>query len=396
MYYQLSGAVTNRIIKELRNYWSYHPKFRDRLVNAIQGRYSFQERPQVGMIVKSAGANILRLSPDNFVGTVHSYAALAKYRNHPGVAIEWIREDAVAIQNNGGVFPSPPGIYYVDMDTETQFYVDVLHDITNEQVQNVSGTIYALDRPYLEGTLVVYEQPSGWQLREGVNYTANAETGEITLTDPLPDGRWLVADYRSPNTSRGPFEIRPNRAHHTAIPGVVLAFGNRIEAGDRMAVVVRPTRCPAYLEFGGHWDVNVDIDIFARDVYEQREIADRSVIFLFGVLRSYLANEGLEMKDISLGGEAEEAYDEAGDDYYYTSSISLTIRTDWAIQVPLEGYIRQAAPLTSEDADRISALDEDNLDGETGNIQALEPGLNLEAMTDPFFKGKNSTYEDIK
>jgi hypothetical protein len=39
--------------------------------------------------------------------------------------------------------------------------------------------------------------------------------------------------------------------------------------------------------------------------------------------------------DISMGGEAEETYDETGDTYYYNASLSLQLQADWEMHIPL-------------------------------------------------------------
>lgn len=397
MYFQLTGAVTDRFIKELRHFWSFDPRFKDRLPENIQGRFAFKERPQVGIIVKASGASNVVMAADNYMGTVNSYVMLARYRDYPGLSIEWVRENTLAIQQNGGVFPSAPGIYYIDMIGPDQFVVDVLLDVRDERVAcTADPLVFQLQGPPLPQSLRLYELPSSWLLQPGVNYTLDVNTGTITLTEPLIAGSFLAADYRTAEpVSRGPFQVAPNRANVTAIPGAVLAFGERFAQGDRMAVIVQEVRSPAYMEYGGQWDVSIDIDFFARDIHEQRMISDTSLIYFWGVLRERLTSEGLKIEEISLGGESEEVYDENGDDYFFNNTISMTVKTDWNMQVPLSAYIRRVMPLTNTDEVRISGLGADGLSGETGNIIMLE-NLNLELLTDPFFQGRNATYEVIR
>ena len=378
---------------ELRRYWAYHPKYPD-LPDNIQGKYSFRERPQHGIIIKTSGATRVDLQAENFVGTVVSYAYLTKVNGSDGLALEWIREDGRAIASNGGRFPSPPGVYYLDLVEDNQFYVDPLLDIRNEQVTMVSGTEAQLQNRHLKGTLRLYESPSNWKMHEGVNYTVT-DSGAITLTEPLKQGRSLIADYRFPAESVGPFPIRENYANTTAIPGVVLAFGRRNKKGDKLAVVVQETRQPSALEYGGRWEISLDIDVMSRDVYSQQEIADQSVIYLWGIARNRLSTEGLEIMDVTLGGETEEVYDETGDDYFYNCSISMTVQTEWSVHVPLQATVRSASPLTQEHARFISALGEDDLADQHGDIKMLE-SLGLEAVRDPFFVGKTKTFEVIK
>ena len=171
---------------ELRRYWSYHPKYPD-LPDNIQGKYSFRERPQHGIIVKTSGATRVDLQAENFMGTVVSYAYLTKVNGSDGLALEWIREDSRAIGANGGRFPSLPGVYYLDLVEDNQFYVDPLLDVRNEHLTMVSETEAQLQNRFLKGTLRIYESPSNWQLHEGVNYTAS-DAGEITLMEPLKKG----------------------------------------------------------------------------------------------------------------------------------------------------------------------------------------------------------------
>lgn len=395
--------MKRRFILELRRYWSYHPRYPD-LPEHIQGKYSFKERPQAGIIVKTSGGNRVDLSADNFVGTVDSYVYLTKIKGYDGLAIEWVREDAVAIQNNGGRFPSRPGVYFIEIvqgqpDPQTRqdtftFFVDPLLDVYHEQVAMVSPTEGQLAHAFVAGTLRLYEMPSGFMFHEGINYTSDPTTGRFTLASPLTGGRYLTADYRYPGASVGPFPLQDTFANNTAIPGAVLAFGRRIKDKDRMAVVVQDIRRPAALEYGGKWDITLDVDVLARDEYAQQEIADSSVIYIWGILRSYLADEGIAINDLSMGGESEEVYDENADDYFYNASFSLTVQTDWSVHVPLSLFLRTAAPLTLEQARYIASLG-DNVAGQQGDIQMLE-SLGLQAVVDPYFNGRSTTFEVIR
>jgi hypothetical protein len=393
--------VKRRFIAELRKYWAYHPRYQD-LVDNIQGKFSFKgDRPQRSIVVKAGSASQEILSADNYIGTVNSYVFLCKYRSAPGLSIEWVRENASAIQQNGGVFPSPAGIYYVQVLTDPEdpdgfvFFVDSLIEARAEAVPMTSETTAQLAHVPYAGSLRLFEQPSQYLLTDPATYTFDAVTGRITLQEPLLEGHYLVADYRYKGRSSGPHKIWPNHANHTAIPGVVLAFGTRLSDKDAQAVVVQPVRSMAALEYGGRWDVSLDFEVQARDVEDQEAIADQSVIYIYGILRSYLPAEGMEITEVSLGGEGEETYDDNADDYFYTSSFSVTVQTDWFVWVPIQGYIRDVVPLTLEQSRAIEGLSPEELEGMTGNLKMLA-SIGLEALTDPFFKNKTSTFETIK
>lgn len=340
------------------------------------------------------------LSADNYIGIVESYVYLTKFKDCPGLTLEWVREDARAIQDNGGVFPSPPGIYYIDMIEEEQFMVDRLLDRQREPVTMSDNQTGMLVYPPVAGTLRLFEMPAGFQLIEGQHYTLtpNSEgnpSGEIQLSNPLTNGRFLSADYRYVGPTTGPHVMHPNFANNEVIPGVVLAFGNRNKKGDRQAVVVQAYRQPAALEYGGRWDISLDIEVMAQDIDAQEEIHDASVIYCWGILKSYLSSEGIEMTSLELGGESEEVRDSTGDDYSFQANFSMTLQTDWSIHVPLALYLRQVSPLTREKAIRLASLPDDRLHEVGSNIAVIE-AMGLEAMTDPFFIGRNSTFEMIK
>ena len=399
MYFRLTSSLKRRVIEELRRFWSYHPKYPD-LTGNIQGKFSFQERPNYGIVVKTSGGNRVDLASDNFVGTVESYIFLTKVTGYDGLAVEWVREDEKAIQKNRGLFPSPPGIYYVDLVEDEQFYVDALLDARRELVMMTDSSHGMLVNPPVMGTLRLYEQPQGFMLLENINYTLTLDqsgnpTGEIVLVNPLTNGRALSADYRYPGPTTGPFPLVPNHANNTAVPGVVLAFGNKNKKGDRMAVVVQEFRYPSALEYGGRMNITLDIDINARDVESEQEIADQTVIYLWGILRSRLSSEGIEMTDLQLGGESEEPYDENGDDYFYNAAFTLTLESEWSVHIPLALFLRSVSDLTVAQAQLAAALPDDQVAQVSSNIKMVE-NLGLEAVRDPFFQGRTSTFEAIK
>ncbi len=383
MYFQLTEALKRRFIKELRRYWSYHPRFRD-IVDNIQGKFAFTERPQLGIIVKNGGGSLVNMSADNFRGTVESYVLKAMVGNFPGVAVEWIREDSAAIRRNNGRFPSAPGVYYLVLTEDEEFMVHPLLDVSHEQVTLIDPTSAQLQRAPLADSVRLFEMPSGFLLTEGTNYTVS-ETGAITLVRPLSTSQWLVADYRFPGEVTGPHRIAPMHANNRAIPGVVIAFGTRSEKGDRVAIVVQDIRRPCALEYGGRWSLSLDFDVIARDVFDQQEILDKTVMYLWGIARNRLSSEGIEIMDLSLGGESEEVYDETGDDYFYNATFSLTVETEWAVWVPLAATIRQAAALTHARAGEIGNMTDDEVIGQVCDIKEMLEQIGLEQVTDPFF-----------
>lgn len=405
MYYFLTQQIQRRFITELRKYWSYHPKYQD-IVEHIEGKYSFRERPQYGIVLRNSAGNQAQLAADNFQGTVQSYVYLAHVEGKPNLSIEWVREDAVAIQNNDGFFPTAPGIYFIDfcdangVPTDQEFFVDPLLDVIDETLLQVNDTQYQLQQgKFLAGTLRVYRMPGNIQLYEGINYTADPATGEVTLIDELDDGEFLSADYRCPGESTGPWKVREEYALREPVPGAVLAFGRRITKGDRLAVVVQRNRTISALEYGGRWDLTLDVDVIARDPLSQREILDQTCLYLWATARPRLSSQGIEILSVNMGGETEEVYDENADDWFYNASFSLQLQTDWSIHVPLGIVLRGVepgggapiapgtAPLVPPYIEQIAGLSDEEIAQIQTNIRALA-NLGLRAPWDPFYTGK--------
>jgi hypothetical protein len=372
VYFFLTEAVRRRLIKELRAYWSLHPAYSD-LAENVQGKYSFEERPQYGIILKTGSATKVQFAPDNFMGTVASYVALARIPGYAGLSVEWVREDALAIQANESRFPSQAGIYYCEMTSEDEFFVDPLLDVRDERITMTTNSEGTLQGIPFAGSLRVFEMPSARLLRPGTDYVVGADQVTIYLAVPLANGQALSADYRVAGTTTGPWKVEPQAGLSHVIPGVVLVFGRRYQKGDRWAVLVSQIREPAYLEYGGKWELSIDIDIIARDVTSQVEIADQTAMFLWAILRPNLIEEGIEIADVSMGGETEEIYDETGDDYFYNSSISMTVQADWFLHVPI--------------LPRILSYQEE--------VKNLPDNLSLSPFRDPFFLGKFEHFEKI-
>jgi len=198
----------------------------------------------------------------------------------------------------------------------------------------------------------------------------------------------------------GPWEVSQNRALTDPIPGVVLAFGRRITPGDQLAVVVQDKRTISALEFGGRWDLTLDVDVIARDPLAQREILDQTALYLWATARPRLSSAGIEILSINLGGETEEVYDENADDWFYNASFSLQLQTDWSIHVPLGICIRGVepgggepvapgqAPLTPPYIEQIANLSDEQIADIQNNIRAMR-SLGLGFSFDTWYGGKS-------
>ena len=274
-----------------------------------------------------------------------SYVCLARVPGSDGTPVEWVTEDAIAIQENGGDFPSPPGAYYCEvtsLDPTTgkgEFMVDPLIDSIDEKPVLSPSGVWRISHPCIPQTLRVYGVPEGGD-PVPLDFSASPDGTGFSLMEEDLGGMNVSVDYRYVVDSTGPWPFSVATATARPIPGVSLAFGYEASIGDRFVVLVSKTREDMYEEYGGRFDLSFDIDITTRDPTSRSRIADRTFTFLVGVFRPGVADMGLEVSNVSLGGDSEDVYNDTGDESFYKSSITLQIQTDWAMFVPCSGAVR--------------------------------------------------------
>lgn len=351
MFYNLVNSLKRRIILELQDSFSRHPIY-EKIAPNIQNKYSFEQRPQFGIVVKGSSANKVQLSADNFKGTVHSHVMLG-YVGAPTYPLEWVREDLKAIEANGGYMPTMPGVYYMEILTapttpnEPGTYVlDPLVTVPDEPVLHFQSGI---EREAQLQNLPVPKTFRLWLnrrilLAEGTDYTVDYATGEIRFLARFDPGSMVTASYRYAVPSIGPIDWYWNTADFKTLPGVVMAFGKRAKEGDKVAIVVHPERSPVANAYGGRFDVSLDLDVITTDPNQMEEIADLAVLYLWGDKRSALSFDGIEVVDVSMGGEAEDTYDEQAELFYYTASLSVQLQAEWEIHIPLSLTISRVTP----------------------------------------------------
>jgi len=391
MYYYLVQSLKRRLILELKDSFGRHPIYR-KITPFIQNRFSFEERPQYGIVVKGSSANKVALAADNYMGVIQSHVMLA-YVGQPEHPLEWVREDLKAVSQNGDRMPTAPGIYYLEiMQAPTDpgepgsFMVDPLLTVTDEPVLMFLTGIEReaqLQRVPVSKTLRLYENRN-YLLREGIDYTVNYTSGALTIKTQFGPNATLSADYRFAGTSLGPIPFYQNTPDASTLPGVVLAFGKRAEVGQKVAVVVYGDRVDAAKAFGGKFEVSFDFDVIARDPIQMEEIADLTLMYLWGQKKDMLGFEGIEIIDISMGGEAEEVADETGENFFYQASLSLQLRADWEIHTPLPLTISRVTPTTA--AGDLNAR-------EPSGIQGVANSLFFETAS--VLAGRNDSYERI-
>lgn len=385
MYYNLVGALKRRLILELKDSFGRHPLY-EKIVPFIENKFSFNERPQFGIVVKNSSANKVALSADNFVGTVQSHVMLA-YVGQPAYPLEWVREDLTCVRDHGDKMPTPPGVYYIEIltvpttaDEQGSYAIDPLLTVTDEPVLHfVTGIEQEgqLENVPVKGTLRLW-QNHHYMLVEGRDYQVDYSNGAILFLTRFAPETLVSADYRFAAPSVGPIPFTWNTSDFKTLPGVVLAFGKRAKVGDKVAVVVYPDRVEAANAYGGRFDATFEFDVIARDPIQMEEIADLVIMYLWGEKRPLLSFEGIEITNISMGGETEEAYDEQAELFYYQAGMSIEIQADWEIHLPLLLTISRVTGPSGVDSPPLT--------------QEADP---LFFATVPIITGRNNSYERI-
>jgi hypothetical protein len=103
-----------------------------------------------------------------------------------------------------------------------------------------------------------------------------------------------------------------------------------------------------------------------------------------------LSSEGIEITDVSMGGEAEEIYDETSDDSFYNASLSIQMQADWEIHIPLPLTISRVTPTTAATDKTASPLDTAQATTIIGDVQNK-----LFFATMPVLAGRNNNFERI-
>lgn len=400
-FFHVLKATKERLISELRDSFSRHPIYNKVF---IQEKYSFTERPQHAIILQNTSVGKVQLSADNYMGQLQSHVIAANVKDIPGQFLEWVKEDTLAIANNGGVFPSPPGLYYLEITDSTHFTVDPLFVIELETIINdstgmeTSGSFNQY--PILPGTVQLYLQGRFDPLLENTDYVINYTSGFIDFLKPLPIHSTLVANYKYIGESLGEFDLHPWKANYKAIPGVVMAFGNKFEVGDQQVVVINQEISPVAQVFGGRWDINFNMDCVARDPIQRDEIADECLLQLWVYKKSSFEADGIILSDIGMGGENEDLWDETTEEYWYKSSIDFTLQTEWQLAVPMLRTINNINLITGTDSSggriyigNINTMTDADLLNLTLTIEMLGPDPVLEVKN--FFSNRTESNYDV-
>ncbi len=400
----LTNKTKTRLIWELRQILYSHPKYRKDSDN-VQNKFAFpKERPQRGIIVNNASADRVRLSADNYVGRLSSFVMQAPVENHPGTSVEWVVENKSLLERYSArrdIFPSPPGAYVITIQSVPdeghgvpgQFIIDPYLTASNEELiifSSPSETEAQVSREGIYPNSMRLWLDGRRPLLAGVDFTVDYASGLITFLKSTPVGSSVMADYRYRLGQQGPYPFNIDQADYRSIPGAILAFGDRAQEGDRLAVVVGETRSDVAEVYGGKFEVGFELIVFARDPEERERMSDYVVAKILE-RQNQLGYDGLELLDVSPGGETEEVYNQEVDDYYYDGNVSVSYRVDWEVHSPLPVEIFRA-----EVTSKAEELEKGYLDGTYTADMLNAKAARGELLGVPAIIGRSPGYERIR
>jgi hypothetical protein len=112
----------------------------------------------------------------------------------------------------------------------------------------------------------------------------------------------------------------------------------RITTVEDVFGVKTEMKIPTHRVYAGAWDLNFDVSIYSESQSELQELVDIvSMIFQYVSWNELRAN-GIFVKNISIGSENAEPY---ANDYVFNQTITLPIRTEWRVEIPIENLVEK-------------------------------------------------------
>jgi len=394
-YHRGPAEVKRFIIEALQEHFAEHPVYADPDGPGllVRNKFSRDERHKRQIVVTTAASSPQRLGLSaDFGGQVHGSVVLARLRGRKGTALEWVGENPVEKAR------PRPGIYLVEMESDTEFRItphySVSHEILYPYVDRADGdkvkaTLANKPVEALSDFILLDEH---LPLERDKDYTIDYASGVVTFEAPITDARMISAEYRWVGETGEPCCMTGRHVYDiAALPGIILCFGRRVQAGSQQAIVVMES--PEHIAdfWTGRWTVSVTLDIYTQDPIEQDELAEEvaQVFWYWNVER--WADQGMALVDPpDISGGTETPEDEIADEYSFGNSIGMTVVVDWEAFVPVLRTLRtvnvsgyHVSPYDPP-ADALKKSQSARPDGQFGNIvdRRTLPGQGVQPVPD--------------
>lgn len=366
MFLHITNVTKQKIIQLFEERKHEVPELRDLLVSNKMP--STKDLPSKALIVTSASANQKKLSNDDFIQDEYGYTALGRIIGKPGLTVEWIQED-----RSSGAAMAPPGYYYLTVTQIPGQGLPGLLEIT-PVVRRVEAFQAPVQKALLEFTPIggnVRVRTPHRSMYAPSQYVYDAVENAIVLSEPLVEGHGpLTVEYLYAAESLGSFEFRRN-AELRAIPGVILAIGERYTLGDQQVLFIDTTPKRQYMVHGGQWEMSLELTAYAQDPGWQERIIDYAATWMWRD-RIAFENSHIAVQSVSIGGDSTETEVEIAELPLFTASLSLEILTTWEIHSPYLFEWREI--LMYEDSHTGAMTDDEAAEVPSSLIPVLEIG----------------------
>ena len=95
MYQNMLFALKKRMLDEVERAYLKHPAYSEKV--KVYHKFPYEQRVQYGAILRNTNASQVRMSADNYMADISSHVRLCRVDNYPGLSIEWVRENSLAI-----------------------------------------------------------------------------------------------------------------------------------------------------------------------------------------------------------------------------------------------------------------------------------------------------------
>lgn len=95
---------------------------------------------------------------------------------------------------------------------------------------------------------------------------------------------------------------------------------------------------PTHKVYAGAWDMNFEVQIYSESHAELEEITEIVQMILQYTAFNELRANGLLIKTLSISGESSE---QDGNDYLFSHTISISTRSEWRVEIPVENIIER-------------------------------------------------------
>lgn len=174
--------------------------------------------------------------------------------------------------------------------------------------------------------------------------------GTYALADTVigPDGQRYLKNLLLPGTElRWEAQVAHPQVYSNAkkmemtaalVPGVNLALGDMVEAGDRICVLVMEDEGDTYRIFGGKDNVSLEITIKSNDLSTSSELATLVKRYLLVEGRNRLESAGISVfsAPFSYQGDVRDA---SGTTTTHSVSLSVSLAADWEYYEPIVNRI---------------------------------------------------------